>query len=430
MRRIVSLVVASCLIVCGTLSMAWARTTLNIWSHWADEENKKAVFYEVANRFQKKYPDVQVNFTWYQKVDLKPALMAAIPGGTGPDVFYNDPPWTEFVTEGLVADIADALNWDNVEEWAREMWEHDGKIYSLQLEAWTVELYYNKDIFEELGIVVPPSYQFHTEEFKELVSKCVAAGYDAFAAGTADRDYPGFFVGETLLLHKLGKEGMDKLYKCELSWKDPRVVEVLNYWKELVDMGAYPEGISGIKLGESHRYFYQEKRAAMFPMGAFYPGRAFVPPEKGGQPKDFRLGIMLYPSWPDGQGNHLVLLSPGGALAVNPLSKNIDLAKKFLAEFAQPDIGALWLNKAVVPTGLKVDPSKITENREYWDMYFSVHKNTENFVGLSNISFKGKMKDTVAQVLNAAFPAGLISVDEAIELLENVRLEFLESSKK
>ncbi len=406
--------------------VAWAESTLEIWSHWADEEGKKAVFYEVAKRFEEKHPDTKVEITWYQKTDLKPALMAAIPAGKGPDVFYNDPPWTEFVTEGLVADIADAIDWNNVEPWAKAMWEYDRKIYSLQLEAWTVDLYYNKDIFGELGISVPENYQFDVEEFREVVRKCVEAGYNAFSAGTADRNYPGLFVGEMLLLHKLGREDMDKLYNCELSWKDPRVMEVLKYWKELVDMGAYPPGISGMKLGESHRYFYQDKKAAMFPMGAFYPGRAFVPPEQGGQPEDFHLGIMLYPSWPDGKGNHLVLLSPGGALAVSPTSKNIDLAKEFLAEFAQPDIGALWVNSAAVSTGLKVDISKITEHRDYWDMYFSVHEGTENFVGLSNVRFRGRIAETVAQILNSAFPANLISVEEAVEELEKARIEFLE----
>jgi len=423
MRKLFGIILVMLIIISQLFA---AKVILKVWSHWADEENKKAVFYEVARRFEAKHPDVKVEFTWYQKTALKPALMSAIPAGTGPDVFYYDPPWTEFVTEGLLEDLSDAIDWNNVEPWAKEMWTMpDGRILALQLEAWSVELYYNKDIFNQLGITIPENYQFTVDEFKKVVKKCVQAGYDAFSAGTADRDYPGFFVGEMLLLHKLGKEDMEKLYDCQLSWKDPRVVEVLNYWKELIDMGAYPKNILGIKLGESHRYFYQEKKAAMFPMGAFYPGRAFVPPEKGGQPKDFKLGIMLYPSWPDGKGNNWVLLSPGGALAVSPTSKHKKLAKEFLAEFTNPEIGALWLNKTCVPTGLKVDLSKITEHRDYWNMYFDVHKNSKFFVGLSNIKFKGKMREVVAQILNSAFPAGLISVKEAIEKLEKARLEYL-----
>ena len=41
------------------------------------------------------------------------------------------------------------------------------------------------------------------------------------------------YVPDMLLLSKLGYADVQKLYRGELSWKDPRVVEVFRYYKEL-----------------------------------------------------------------------------------------------------------------------------------------------------------------------------------------------------
>src|SRR5206468_1310697 len=81
----------------------------------------------------------------------------------------------------------------------------------------------------------------------------------------------------------------------EIYWKDPRVVEVFHYYKELIDLGAYAKTLNSMTLAEAHRYFHTEQKACMFPVGSWYTGRAFVPPDKGGQPKDFELGMLNNP---------------------------------------------------------------------------------------------------------------------------------------
>ena len=56
----------------------------------------------------------------------------------------------------FLLDLSD-LNWANIEPWAKEAWSYKGKPYGLPLEAWTVELYYNKKLMDELGVKVPDS---------------------------------------------------------------------------------------------------------------------------------------------------------------------------------------------------------------------------------------------------------------------------------
>ena len=103
--------------------------------------------------------------------------------------------------------------------------------------------------------------------------------------------------------------------KGEISWKDPRVVEVFRYYKELIDLGAYSKTLTSMTLADAHRYFHTDQKACMFPVGSWYTGRAFVPPEKGGQPKDFELGLLNYPLMKDGKGHGQKFLGVAGPTA-------------------------------------------------------------------------------------------------------------------
>src|SRR5204863_145864 len=77
---------------------------------------------------------------------------------------------------------------------------------------------------------------------------------------------------------------------------------------------------------EAARYFHTEQKACMFPVGSWYTGRAFVPPDKGGQPKDFELGLLNYPQMKDGKGAGEKYLGVAGSLAVAAKSPNLALA--------------------------------------------------------------------------------------------------------
>src|SRR5439155_1757902 len=123
------------------------------------------------------------------------------------------------------------------------------------------------------------------------------------AAFTAGSGFPNVFYYDldALLNDKLGADEFMRLLRGEISWKDPRVVEVFHYYKELIDLGAYAKTLNSMTLAEAHRYFHTEQKACMFPVGSWYTGRAFVPPDKGGQPRDFELGMLNNPLTKDGK---------------------------------------------------------------------------------------------------------------------------------
>ena len=101
------------------------------------------------------------------------------------------------------------------------------------------------------------------------------------------------------------------------------MVEVFHYYKELIDLGAYAKTLSSMTLAEAHRYFHTEQKACMFPVGSWYTGRAFVAQDKGGQPKDFELGMMNYPLMKDGKGHNQKFLGVAGSLGAAAKGPNL-----------------------------------------------------------------------------------------------------------
>ena len=148
--------------------------TLNVWSHEADEDAKVALREQAARDLEKAHPGLTVKITWYEKNPLLAALKTALPAGQGPDVFYVEPDWTEYVTAGYLAPLDDLVDWKTIQPWARQVWVHDGKTYGLPQEAYTNEIYYNKDLLKKLGVELPANAQFTQSQFLDLVKKAKA----------------------------------------------------------------------------------------------------------------------------------------------------------------------------------------------------------------------------------------------------------------
>lgn len=398
---------------------AAAQTKLTLWSHWADQESKVAFVNDAVKRFEAKNPGVKVEVTWYQKPQLYAALKTALRARQAPDVFYAENDQTEYIDNGFLFDLSKDLNWSAIEPWAKQAWTFGKGTYGFPLEAWTVELYYNRDLMKKIGVTLPPNGELSQSQFLDMVKKSAAAGITPIVQGVGDRPYPGAFLVHEPLLRKLGKDDYMKLLKGQLSWKDPRVVETLNYVKQIIDAGALPKGYTSIKMGEAHYYFHTSPGGLTFPMGSFYPSRAFNPPDKGGEPPNFPLGIMSFPAMDGGKCNDCKTLAAGGSFVVNAASKDPKLAVALLNEMATPEMGARWVKETLVQTGIKTDMSSIRgEHADYFKHLGDASRGIDYFVGLPSQILQGQPKEVFAQVMNTAFPAGLLSVKDATDQME------------
>ena len=410
---------AAAVLLAGTAMSASAETVITLWSHWADHETKVAFVEKAAKHFEAKNPGVKVKITWYQKNPLYTALKVALSAGKAPDVFYTEVNQTEYIDNGFLLPLDDVVDWSNVDQWARDVWNFNGKTYGFPLEAQTVELYYNKDMLKDLGFELGDDLQLSQAEWTDLVKKASAKGITPLGQGVGDRPYPGHYFTYQTLLKKLGVADYGKLLAGEIKYADPRVVEHLNWVKGLIDAGMYPKSFSTIKLGESHRYFYANPGSVTLAMGSWYTSRAFNPVDKGGQPDDFPLGVMRFPAIDGAVCNTCKTAALGGCFSINAATKHPDLAGKLISEMATPEMGTLWLTSVLVQSGVRGDPSKITgKYKPYFEELTKIDSTSEYYIGLPHQATKGACGDATIQIMNNAFPAGLISVEDAVEQLD------------
>lgn len=398
----------------GVASAAHAETEITMWSHWGDELSKRQFIEAAASDFEAKNPGVKVKLTWTQKSQLYAATKTALRAGKGPDLYWAEPDMTEYIQAGYAAPLDAYVKLDNLEDWARKSWTYNGKLYAFPLEAYTFEMFYNKAALKNLGMELPASGQLSQAQFLNMVKAANKAGITAIASGVGDRPYPGAVVLGEAILRKLGKDDYASLLAGKLSWKDPRIMEVMNWFKEIVDAGAYPKSFATIKLGEAHYYFHTKPGAVTFPIGSWYTGRSFVPPEQGGQPKDFPLGIMQFPAMNGGKCDNCKTLAVAGSYLLNAGSPNKDLAGKFLNSMANGEAGGKWMSSVMLQTGIKTDASKVkSANAAYFRELEMRNKNADYFIGTPLHYLKRQCADTFSQVLNTALPSGLVSVEKA-----------------
>jgi len=271
-------------------------------------------------------------------------------------------------------------------------------------------------MLRDLGITLPASEQLSPDGFLDMIHKARAKNWTPMALGVGDRPFPGAHLTHEALLKRLGPGDYGKLLKGEVKFDDPRVVETLRWLKTAIDAGLLPSSFTSLKLGEAHTYFYNNPKAVTFLNASWYTSRAFNPPDKGGQPADFPLGIMKYPAVPNAVANEAKSMSIGGSYVVNAATKHAKPALAFLDTLATPEMGNLWLENVMVQTGIKSDPSKIGgPHAAYFRMLSEVNASAVYFFGLPNQVMQGKPKEVFTQIFNNAFPAGTIGVDDAVK---------------
>jgi multiple sugar transport system substrate-binding protein len=135
-------------------------------SSWGAPD-ERAVFEAVLEEFEKANPDIKVRFIHIPN-DYTTKMNTMIAGGTAPDViFTSDGDFPRWVKQGAFLDITDRvmastkLDLDDMWEQGLNRYRYDGKktgtgaFYALPKDIGPTVMYYNKEIFDRLGVPYP-----------------------------------------------------------------------------------------------------------------------------------------------------------------------------------------------------------------------------------------------------------------------------------
>jgi multiple sugar transport system substrate-binding protein len=90
-----------------------------------------------------------------------------------------------------------------------------------------------------------------------------------------------------------------------------------------------------------------------------------------------------------------------------------------LRSMATVENGTKWMELVALQTGIKSDPNKIdSPHADYFKDLNARDKNAKYFFGVPLLYYRGKCAETYSQVMNAAFPEGLIGVKDAADQMD------------
>jgi raffinose/stachyose/melibiose transport system substrate-binding protein len=271
---------------------------------------------------------IDVKITTLSVDTMRTVLQTQLRSGEGPDVFNwgSGPSFGGALAEnGLLYDLTDAYEengWE-IYDFAKEEVTVDGKVYGIPGELETIGLFYNKDIFDELGLKAPRSL----EELDAVSQEIKDAGMIPMSVGDKDA-WPGGHLLSMALSSMVGSDGMEALINGERSWDSPEVVEALALWRDYNERGFLPESPTSIAYETMEGLFYDGK-AAMIPTGSWLVGEM-------DDNTDFEVGYIPFPA-PDGPGIFTGGLGSGPFVSAS--SSKTDAALEFVDFLASPEHG-------------------------------------------------------------------------------------------
>ena len=241
--------------------------TLVINANTADPA-PRAAWQAVVDRFEREYPDVDVQFNIYDSESYKKSIRNWLTGSP-PDVVY----WyagyrmRQFVTPGLLEDVSDLYTSDlkaSIHRSALDLVSVGEKQYGVPYTYYQVGLYFRRDVLAAAGVAEPPS------DWSGLVSACErlkARGIEPFAIGTRDL-WPAAAWFDYLDLRLNGLAFHMDLMRGAVPYTDPRVRNIFERWRELLDRKCFSEAHASSSWQEIQGLLYSGK-AAMMLIGNF-----------------------------------------------------------------------------------------------------------------------------------------------------------------
>jgi raffinose/stachyose/melibiose transport system substrate-binding protein len=307
---------------------------------------------EHIKTYEAQNPGTVVKVEAMPSENMRTVLQTQLRSGEGPDVFSwgSGPGYAGALAQaGLLHDLTSAYQqyqWP-VYDFAKEQVTFDGKIVGIPGEMETIGLFYNKDMFTEMGLQQPANLA----DLQNAAQKIKDGGKTPIAV--ADQEgWPGGHLLSMALSSRIGSDGMDALVKGESSWDNPDVVAALQLWKDWNEGGYFPKSPTSLTTDGAAALFYSGD-AAVLPTGSW----AIESIEKN---TDFEVGYIPFPA--EG-GPGIFTGGLGSGPFVSASSKHIDASVKFLNFLASPEHGRWTVEElGTIPAypvdtaGVKVSP--------------------------------------------------------------------------
>ena len=292
----------------------------------------------VVAEWNKANPNNKITENRFQNDAFKQKIRAAIGAGQGPTLIWG---WgggglKSYVDAGQVEDLSDLFTKDPSLKEKRfpssfKAATVNDKIYAMPVETvQPIILYWNKKIFEQVGVQPPQSWN----DMMALVPKFNEKGIAPFALGGQSR-WTSMMWLEFLFDRIGGEEVFDAIFAGEPnSWNHPAAIDALTKAKQLVEAKGFQKGFASTTADSNadQARLYRGKAAMMLHGGWTYGS---MKKDGGDFVKNKELGWMNFPPVDGGKGDPSNTVgNPGQYLSISSkaTAEQKETARQFLTK--------------------------------------------------------------------------------------------------
>ncbi|MFQ5519817.1 MAG: ABC transporter substrate-binding protein [Candidatus Methylomirabilia bacterium] len=264
MRRIAWASTLVILIVVGLVVPTWAeKKVVRVWHTETNPVSRKAIANIVA-RFEASHPGIKIEAEALAWGDLEGKIMAALAAGSPPELSHGQPiTCSALQAQGVLLpldEVVQAIGAENIWDQIKRVCRSGNSYYGLVHAAGTSLLVYRKDLATQKGLKPPKTWD-------DLLANAKALTIDTDRDGKTDiygLTIPGDNLFINIMIGELIKANGGILFdeRNRPRFTDRRMIEVLNFWKELARY--LPPGWEGHGYRATFANMYGQKAAMMF----------------------------------------------------------------------------------------------------------------------------------------------------------------------
>ncbi|MFC4596877.1 ABC transporter substrate-binding protein [Cohnella hongkongensis] len=290
----------------------------------------------VIDKFKEEYPYITVE---HDKVydQFREIMRTRIASKADMDLIWLFPNQVvEFSRVGALMDITGSPWLDNYLEAAVKLGTVDGKTYGVPYNSQPIIMFYNKTLFDKLGLSIPKNW----EELMAASEAIKADGTAPIVIGSKDAWATQFLTTSQFGLYQQNNpEVFKQLESGEKKWTDPEFAGLFDGMIEMVQKGYVLENSVGLSYDQVAQVF-KDGKAAMWPMGEWGFSENFDESFS-----NFELGAFILPVNRGDEPLVTNLVSDNLFVGVS-WSKHQEEIKLFMEFIARPEIAQIWSSEA------------------------------------------------------------------------------------
>ena len=281
------------------------------------------------------------------------AVRSALPTNSAPDLFtWWAGAWIQDLEKtGFLAPVT--AIWDKYKDdyskGIRDSFTLNGQLYALpwSIEYWLV--YYNKDVYSQLGLSIPRSW----DEFLSNCQRIKAAGKTPLNQTIVD-EWPAFITFEEIAA-SIDPNLYNGLCTGTRKFTEPQAIEIFRIWKDMIDKGYFTD--PSVNYFSDVPRLFGDNQLAMIMGGTWFVKSQLI---DLGVPES-KIGWFFIKTR---DGKNRAILEPSPIL-VSKNSKNLEAAMKAVDYWMSPQ-GNNFLSKQVegFPVSSKADASYLSPMKQ------------------------------------------------------------------